>query len=66
MGSIQNELSDFYINLREITFRLTNVIPKRIIFVSRGITAHAAENINTTRTRNYKTPQAQTTRVSIL
>jgi len=28
----------FYRNLREITFRLTNVIPKRIIFVSRGIT----------------------------
>ena len=26
------------INLREITFRLTNVIPERIIFVSRGIT----------------------------
>ena len=25
-------------NLREITFRLTNVIPERIIFVSRGIT----------------------------
>jgi len=28
----------FYRNLREITFRLTNVIPERIIFVSRGIT----------------------------
>src|SRR5215469_16596694 len=26
---------------REITFRLTNVIPKGIIFVSRGITVHA-------------------------
>ena len=26
------------INLRQITFRLTNVIPERIIFVSRGIT----------------------------
>jgi hypothetical protein len=25
-------------NVREITFRLTNVIPERIIFVSRGIT----------------------------
>jgi hypothetical protein len=25
-------------NIREITFRLTNVIPERIIFVSRGIT----------------------------
>jgi hypothetical protein len=25
-------------NLWEITFRLTNVIPERIIFVSRGIT----------------------------
>ena len=25
-------------NLQEITFRLTNVIPERIIFVSRGIT----------------------------
>ena len=31
----------FYRNLREITFRLTNVIPERIIFVSRGITVHA-------------------------
>ena len=28
----------FYRNLREITFRLTNVIPELIIFVSRGIT----------------------------
>ena len=28
----------FYRNLRENTFRLTNVIPERIIFVSRGIT----------------------------
>jgi hypothetical protein len=28
----------FYRNLREITFRLTNVIPEQIIFVSRGIT----------------------------
>ena len=28
----------FYRNLREITFRLTNVIPESIIFVSRGIT----------------------------
>ena len=28
----------FYRNLQEITFRLTNVIPERIIFVSRGIT----------------------------
>jgi hypothetical protein len=27
-------------NLWEITFRLTNVIPERIIFVSRGITVH--------------------------
>ena len=30
----------FYRNLREITFRLTNVIPERIIFVSRGITVY--------------------------
>jgi len=30
-------------NLREITFRLTNVIPKRIIFVSRGITVYTTE-----------------------
>ena len=29
-----------YRNLREITFQLTNVIPERIIFVSRGITVH--------------------------
>jgi len=28
----------FYRTLREITFRLTNVIPEWIIFVSRGIT----------------------------
>jgi hypothetical protein len=27
-------------NLWEITFRLTNVIPERIIFVSRGITVN--------------------------
>ena len=41
MGNILNELNDFlYRNLREITFRLTNVIPERIIFVSRGITIH--------------------------
>jgi len=31
----------FLRNLREITFRLTNVIPERIIFVSRGITTVA-------------------------
>ena len=30
----------FYRNVREITFRLTNVIPERIIFVSRGITMY--------------------------
>ena len=30
----------FYRNLREITIRLTNVIPERIIFVSRGITVY--------------------------
>jgi len=38
VGSIQNELNDFLYKLREITFRLTNVIPERIFFVSRGIT----------------------------
>ena len=31
----------FYRNLREITFRLRNVIPELIIFVSRGITVYA-------------------------
>jgi len=40
VGSIQNELTIFYRNLREITFRLTNVIPERFIFVSRGITVN--------------------------
>ena len=30
----------FYRNLQEITFRVTNVIPERIIFVSRGITVY--------------------------
>jgi len=30
----------FYRNLQEITFRLTNVILERIIFVSRGITVY--------------------------
>jgi hypothetical protein len=28
-------------NLWEITFRLTNVIPERIIFVSRGVTVNS-------------------------
>jgi hypothetical protein len=32
------------INLWEITFRLTNVIPERIIFVSRGITVSCFAN----------------------
>ena len=31
----------FYRNLREITFRLTNMIPERIIFISRDITVIA-------------------------
>ena len=34
----------FYTNLREITFRLTNVIHERIIFVSRGITVFLADD----------------------
>ena len=33
-----------YRNLREITIRLTNVIPERIIFVSRGITVLGNNN----------------------
>ena len=39
MGSIRNEIKRFSIETYgEITFRPTNVIPERIIFVSRGIT----------------------------
>jgi len=34
----------FYRNLWEITFRLTNVIPERIIFVSRGITVFTSRH----------------------
>ena len=49
MSSIQNELKIFYRNLREITFRLTNVIPERIIFVSRGITVLEWEKRSRTR-----------------
>ena len=46
VGSIQNELNTiFYRNLREITFRLTNAIPERIIFVSRGITCTALTEV---------------------
>ena len=38
MAASRTNQTIFYRNLREITFRLTNVIPERIIFVSRGIT----------------------------
>jgi hypothetical protein len=42
-----------------ITFRLTNVIPKRIIFVSRGITVH------TTILQEKTTPINYTATISI-
>ena len=40
----------FYRNLREITFRLTNVIPERITFVSRGNTVYS---VSYKRTNNF-------------
>jgi hypothetical protein len=45
-------------NLWEITFRLTNVIPERIIFVSRGITVYdQKEQPVTFHQRVYKSAQ---------
>jgi len=38
VGSIQNELNNFLTKPMGNHFRLTNVIPERIIFISRGIT----------------------------
>ena len=49
----------FYRNLREITFRLTNVIPERIIFVSRGITVYVdvSEECSETSAYNIQPPE---------